>query len=126
MKIIGRILIILAAALIVVGAAVAFTRTDMAVQFMPGGRGGEFAERGFPEGEHLERGGDFNGQAPEGFGQGEFQRGERHGGRSGGTLGFFSFSGIGRYLLTIGVIVLAVVMIDRLFSWKKRRVRVAE
>lgn len=125
MKIIGRIVIILAAALIVVGAAYAFVQTDMAAQLLPGG----LAERGFPEGEHLDRGarpefqeGDFNGQPP----QGEFLRGGRHGGRSDGTLGFFSFLSIGRHLLMIGVIVLVVVMIDWLLSWRKRRVRVAE
>ncbi len=129
MKIIGRILIILAVALIVVGAAYAFVQTDMAAQLLPGGRGGEFAEGGFPEGEHLDRGarpefqeGNFNGQPP----QGEFMRGGRHDGRSGGTLGFFSFLSMGRHLLTIGVIVLVVVMIDWLSSRRKRRVRIAE
>jgi hypothetical protein len=125
MKTIGRIVIVLAAALIVVAAAYAFVQTDMAAQLLPGG----FAERGFPEGEHLDRGtrpefqeGDFNGQPP----QGEFLRGGRHGGRSGGTLGFFSFLSIGRHLLMIGVIVLVVVMMDWLLSWRKRRIRVAE
>jgi hypothetical protein len=133
MKIIGRILVILAAALIVVGAAYAFFQTDVAAQLTPGRRGGEFVERGLPEGEHLERGlrpefrdEDFSGHLPEGFGRGEFQHGGRHGGRSGSILGLFSFLSIGRHLLTIGVIVLVVVMIDRLISWRKRRVRVAE
>lgn len=118
MKIIGRTLIILAAAFIVVGAAAAFAQTDLAAQLLPGGRGGEFVGDRFPEG-----------TLPEGFNPQEFRRGdvdgrfpggERRGERP-GAFGLFSFMALGRNLLTIALIILAVVGLERLFSWRKRR-----
>ncbi|MCB9423219.1 MAG: hypothetical protein H6667_25710 [Ardenticatenaceae bacterium] len=128
MKIIGRTLIILAVALVVVGAAIGFSRSGIAAQLIPGGRGDAFTGRGLPgDDNQVFPGGAFDGQRPpEGFNRGEFSRGgERHGDRS-GALGIFSFLSLGRYLLTISVIVVVVVLIDRLFSRWKRRQKVAE
>lgn len=131
MKIIGRIFIILTAAFVVIGAAAAFARTGMAAQFMPGGRGGEFADGRFPDGGRPDgfnpqefRDGDADGGLLTGFDAGEFRRGERHGERPG--FGIFSFMGLGRNLLTIAVIVLLVTMISHLFSRRKLRTKVAE
>ena len=78
MKIIGRILIILVAAFVVIGAAVAFTRTDFAAQLLPGGRGGVFADGRFPTGDRAEGfnpQGLRNGEVDGGFPTGEFRRG---------------------------------------------------
>lgn len=124
MKIIGRTLIILAAALIVVGAAYAIAQTDLATPLLSGGRG-------FPGETRPERGkrpefrdGNFASQLPEGFDSGEFLRGgDRHDGRS---RDLFSFLSIGRHLLIMGVIILAIIIVDRLLAWRKRRIRVAK
>jgi hypothetical protein len=115
-KTIGRILIILLAATLVVGAAWILTRNGANAQFGPGeGRfrpkGGDFNDPGFFPGQPTNG---FNpDQRPGGFREGGFERGRR---------GFFLFG----WLRNIGLIAVIVAVI--LFGeslWKSRRINQA-
>jgi hypothetical protein len=110
---IGRILIILLAATVVVGVAWLLTRNGANAQFAPGGAqfrpGGDFGGEGF-----------VPGQPPEGFNPSQRLEGLREGGfdrdrRSGG---FLPFGWIKNFLL-IAVIVAVVVFVEYLLG--KRR-----
>lgn len=132
MKIVGRIVIILAVALVVVGGAAAFSKSDWAARFVPGfvvGRGSELGDGRFPDKERLpqfnlrgDHTGDFADGFPEGLNRNEF----RHGGERAGSFGIFGFMGVVRNLLTIGIIVLLVVAVDRLFVSRKAKIKAAE
>lgn len=109
MKIIGRILIILLAAALVVGAAWALTRNGANAQFAPGGPG---ETRFRPDG-------DFNGEGfvpgprPEGLREGGFDR-DRHGS------GLIPFGWIKNVVL-IAIIVAVVVFVE--FVMDRRRMK---
>ena len=116
MKIIGRTLIILLAALIVIGATVALANSGLISNTgnrFPEGRG-ELGEGGFSPGDFQRLG--------EGVFQGEGFRPERGpGGRSEGGFGrgLNLFSWI-KNLAIIGVIVVGVVLIERILPRKRR------
>ncbi len=101
MKTIGRILIILVAASIVIGATVAFSRTDLAAELLPSYPGGEF----MPDDAF---GGEFEpGEIERASPDVELQRPEGGPGR-----GFNLFNML-KNIATIGLIVLGVVLFDR-------------
>lgn len=120
MKTLGRTLIILLAAFIVIGATVALANAGLLSNFsrFPGERGefGEFEPGEFPQGEFQRpNDGDF----AEGF-RPEHGPGGREGG---GGRGFNLFSWI-KNLAIISVIVVIVVGLERLFARKRRPVLV--
>jgi len=106
-KIIVRILVILLAASIVVGAAWALTRNGTNAQFAPGG---DFGGEGF-----------VPGQPPQGFGQGQRPEGFRDGGFDRGRRGGFLPFGWIRNIGLITVIVVVVVFVDYLID--RRRIK---
>ena len=120
MKLIGRTLAILAAALIVVGATFALGNSGMLGGF-GGPGGGEFRER--------QTAGATTGTAAQGT---RPQRGEgggfREGGREGGPGGFFAIAELGKSVGVIGVIVALVAfgrgVIQR--RWPKKGARLTE
>ncbi|NUM46721.1 MAG: hypothetical protein HUU38_18610 [Anaerolineales bacterium] len=121
MKTLGRTLIILLAAFIVIGATVALANAGLLSNFsrFPGERGGfgEFEQGQFPPGEF---------QRPEGdeFAQG-FRPERGPGGREGGFgRGFNLFSWI-KNIAIISLLVIIVVGLERLFARKRRPVMVA-
>ena len=101
MKIIARILIILLAASVVVGATWALTRNNANAQFAPG------------EGRFRPDGGDFNGQ---GFGPGQRPEGFREGGFDRGRRGSFLPLGWIKNIGLIAVIVAVVVFVEYLMD----------
>ncbi|MCA9935529.1 MAG: hypothetical protein H6662_07970 [Ardenticatenaceae bacterium] len=114
MKWVGRTIIILLAAMIVVAAAFAFSRSDLAAQLLPGGSGrGEFARGEFPEGVRPEL--PDEGGFPDRH-EGEF----RPDGREGGSFRWFSTL---KNLGIIGVIVLIVVVLQWTWGYLRRKIR---
>ena len=121
MKTLGRTLIILLAAFIVIGATVALANVGLLSNFsrFPGERGefGEFEPGEFPQGE-------FQRPDDEDFAEG-FRPEHGPGGREGGEgRGFNLFSWI-KNLAIISVIVVIVVGLERLFARNRRPVMVA-
>lgn len=122
MKLMGKIAVILVAALVVVWGTLALERSG-ALDGMMGGRGeghvegdvSAFDAREFDE-EHEN--GEGRGRPPGGRGLrgegGEFGEGDDV--REGGPGGVFSLMGIVKNLVIVGVIVLAVWLVSRLFS----------
>ena len=114
MKIIGRILIILLAASVVVGAAWALTRNGANVQFAPDEArfrpDGDFGGQGFVPDQSPQ--GFGQGQRPEGFREGSFDRGRR-----GGFLPLGWIKNIG----LIAVIVAVVVFVEHVMDRRRRR-----
>ena len=123
MRIIGRTLIILLAAFLVIGATVALANSGLVPNLgnrFPGGRGelgeGVFSSENFPLGDFQRLGG-------EGEFQGEGFRLERGpGGQAEGSFGreLNLFSWI-KNLAIIGVIVVGVVFIERMLPRKRRQ-----
>ena len=114
MKTIVRILIILLAASVVVGATWALTRSGANAQFSPGEArfrpNGDFGGEGF-----------VPGQPPQGFGQGQRPEGFREGGFDGGRRGGFLPFGWIRNIGLIAVIVAVVVFVEYLMD--RRRIK---
>ena len=110
MKIIGRILIILLAASVVVGAAWALTRNGANAQFAPGEArfrpDGDSDGQGFAPGQLPD--GFSPGQRPEGFREGGFDRGRR-----GGFLPLGWIKNIGLIAVIVAVIVFVEYVMDR-------------
>ncbi len=111
MKMIGRILIILIAALVIVGATMAFAKTDAASQMGGGQKDGRFPTNGEVERNDL----------GDNLGEGGFQRGHNHEGGEG--RGGFNIATQVKNLAVIGAIVLVVALISRLNlqKWRKRK-----
>lgn len=114
MKIIGRILIILLAASVVVGAAWALTRNGANAQLAPGEA-------------RTRPGGDFNGerlvpgQAPDGFNPNQRPEGLREGGFDRGRQsGFLPIGWIKNFVL-IAIIVAVVVFIEFVMDRRRRK-----
>ena len=104
MKTLGRILIIVAATLVVVGAAVAIVRMGGAQSLASGS--GEEGRPGLGDQRQFDGGG-----VPDSFGEG----GDR---REGGVFGLV---GLFKNLLIVGAIALAVVLVSKLIeSFRKR------
>jgi uncharacterized membrane protein len=137
MKLIGRIAIILFAALAVVGATMAFAQTGAAAGLAGGRPGGDRdrfigAESGVQPGESGRRG-TGAGVFPPGEGRrpmpgGAFRRGDHHGRMEGGAAGL---AGLLKSLATIGLIVLGVALFERLLRRRRlartgKTIRLAE
>lgn len=116
MKIMTRILIILAAALMVVGATVIFTNSNLAAKVMPGLGDGHRPEMGelTPGDANFPRSGD--GRPTHSLSDDGFRRDGRHDSR-------FSLFGTLKNLTVIAAIVLAVVIVERLINRLKRRTK---
>ena len=101
MKTIGRILIILLAASVVIGGAWALTLNGANAQLAPG-------EAGFRQNGNFDGQGFAPGQRPEGFREGGFD-----GGRRGGFLPFGWIRNIGLIAVIVAVVVFVEYLMDR-------------
>jgi hypothetical protein len=117
MKVIGRTLIILSAALLVVGATLLFARSSLGAQAFSGGRQpGSGAQGGALDGGRPFPGAGLPEGAASGFrgGRGDFERG-------GGGLGASTLFTLGKDLGVITLIVLLYILLDQAFSAHKKR-----
>jgi hypothetical protein len=114
MKTIGRILIILLAATLVVGVTWALTRNGANTRFTPGG------DRFRPEGGNFESQRFFPGQPPNGFNPNQRPEGFRDGGFERGRRGGFFLFGRLRNIGIIAVIVVVVIFAESF--WNRARV----
>ncbi|MBP6470676.1 MAG: hypothetical protein KBE23_07765 [Chloroflexi bacterium] len=116
MKIMTRILIILAAALVVVGATVVFTNSNLGAKVLPGlGDGNRPGMDDFSPGDaNFPRDGD--GRPAHSLSEDGFRGDGRHDSR-------FSLFGTLKNLAVIAAIVLAVVIVERLITLLKRRTK---
>ncbi|MBP6805458.1 MAG: hypothetical protein KA362_15205 [Chloroflexi bacterium] len=116
MKIMTRILIILAAALVVVGATVIFTNSTLAAKVMPGLSDGHRPEMGefSPDEANFSRSGD--GRPTHSLSEEGFRGDGRHDSR-------FSLFPTLKNLAVIVIIILAVIIVERLINLLKRRTK---
>ncbi len=119
MKIIGRILILLIAAMVVIGATYALSQTAAGAA-LPGARGGRGGFEG--HGELSQFPADFGGRSAS-AGQsgifGNFERGPRGGGEFDREFGGLSLTVVLRNFAMIAVIILVVQLLR--FGWRKLR-----